>query len=247
VSAGRTDGVAPRVAVVTGASRGIGAAVVLRLVAAGMVVVATDRDLDGAHSDAGPEVSRRTLDVRDRAAVERAAADVEERFDRLDVLVNNAGIFHQTPALRMDEQAMLRILDVNLCGALRCTAAFGAVMARHGGGRIINMASVSGLGGAALGSAYAASKAGLIAATRSAARELASSHIVVNAVAPGYCETAMLDPQRALVERFVVPRIPLKRVATAEDVAEAVAFLATSEGTYMTGSVLTLDGGMTSG
>lgn len=233
---------------VTGASRGIGAAVVRGLLNAGLDVVATDREpIPPEGPVQGRHVVARAMDVADRAAVDRIAAEVEETFGRLDVLVNNAGIFRQTPALRLDEDLLQRIVDVNLCGTLRCTAAFGSIMARHGGGRIINMASISGLGGAALASVYAATKGGMIAATRSAARELAPHGIVVNAVAPGYCDTAMMTQHKALIERFMVPHIPLRRVATVDDVTEVVVFLATSASTYMTGSVFTLDGGISSG
>lgn len=239
-----------RVAVVTGAGRGIGAGVVQRLAAAGLTVVATD--VDGAPAELAEgavsgRVVRRVMDVTDRAAVERTAAEVEERFGTVHVLVNNAGVFRQTPALRLDEAALRQILDVNLCGTLRCTAVFGAVMSRHGGGRILDIASMSGLGGAALACVYAASKGGMIAAARSAARELAPHGITVNVVAPGFCDTGMMDSQRAIVDRFMVPRIPLRRVATVDDVAEVVAFLATSQTSYLTGSVVTLDGGLTSG
>lgn len=246
--AGGATATPPRIAVVTGAAKGIGAAVVQGLAAAGFVVVATD--LGGPPPQDGPGVSKvlwRTMNVTDRAAIERVAAEVDDRFGHLDVLVNNAGVYAQTPALRLDDETMLRILDVNLCGTLRCTAAFGSVMSRHGGGRIINMASVSGQNGAALASIYAASKGGMIAATRSMARELAPCGIVVNAVAPGLCDTEMMAPQRALVERFIVPHIPQKRVATVADVTATVIFLATTASTYMTGSVITMDGGLTSG
>ena len=236
----------PRIAVVTGAARGIGEAVARTLAAAGFDVFATD--LKSPASGGGAPADRitgRAMDVTDSAAIARLAEELEERFGRLDVLVNNAGVFAPTPALRLDDQTMQRILDVNLGGALRCTAAFGAVMARHGGGRIINIASVLGLGGAALASVYAASKGGMIAATRSAARELPpGAGIVVNAVAPGYCDTEMMGNERASIERLVLPRIPQKRLAAVEEVAEVVRFLASSASTYMTGSVVTVDGGL---
>ncbi|MEK7705232.1 MAG: SDR family oxidoreductase [Myxococcota bacterium] len=237
-----------RVAVVTGAARGIGRAIVDDLALAGLHVVATDRDLVGIEGIVHERVvAAQAMDVTDAAEVERCATSVVARFGRIDVLVNNAGVFHQTPALAIDEANLREILDVNLAGALRCTAAFGRVMARNGGGRIINIASVSAITGAALACVYAASKAGLIAATRSAARELAPHGITVNAVAPGYTDTAMLTPYKALVERFAAGRIPLARFATPTDVAEVVTFLATAPGGYLTGSVITLDGGMSSG
>lgn len=233
------------VAVVTGAAVGIGRATVEALTDAGFIVVAADRE--ALEPPATGRVLPRVLDVTDPEAVIRAAVEVERELGRIDVLVNNAGVFEQTPALGIDEATMRRVLDTNLCGVLRCTSAFGAAMAHHGGGRIINVASISGIGGAALASVYAASKGGVIAATRSAARELAPRGISVNAVAPGYCDTPMLEDHRATIERFVVPRIPMRRVATAREVARVVLFLATAAPDYQTGSVITLDGGTTSG
>lgn len=223
-----------RVAVVTGAAGGLGSAIVRALRSARFQVVATD-------------VAE--MDVTDPAAVQAVASGLE----RVDVLVNAAGVFARTPALGWDEGAALRMVQVNLLGALRCTAAFGAVMARQPAprrgprGRIVNVSSVSGLTGAAVGSVYAATKAGLIAATRSAARELAPHGIVVNAVAPGFCDTEMLAADRALVQAFTVPRIPLRRLGRPDEVAEAVRFLATCRTDYLTGAVLTLDGGLSVG
>lgn len=240
-----------RRAVVSGAGKGIGRAAVRGLAAAGFRVAATDLEpvpLDVFGVEPGAEeILSLAMDVSDRASVDRAAVEVGNAWGGVDLLVNNAGVFAQTPALTMDEESMLHLLQVNLCGTLRCTAAFGGLMSAQGGGRIVNIASISGITGAALASVYAASKAGVLAATRSAARELAAAGIVVTALAPGYCETAMLAPHKELVERFVVPRIPLGRVASAEEVAEWVVFLATCATGYQTGGVITLDGGISSG
>jgi 3-oxoacyl-[acyl-carrier protein] reductase len=244
------------VALVTGAASGLGRSIVHGLRAAGFLVVAADLagpPADSADPSPGPrdeadppapDLSLK-LDVTDRAAVERTADLLARRFERLDVLVNNAGVFAQTPALDLPEDRMLAILDVNLAGALRCTAAFGRLMSRRRSGRIINVASISGLAGAALASVYAASKAGLIAATRSVARELAPYGIAVNAVAPGFCDTPMLDPHRAVVERFTVPRIPAGRLARPDEVSAVVRYLALEAPPYQTGSVIVVDGGLT--
>lgn len=242
---------AGRRAVVSGASKGIGRVVVRGLAAAGFRVAAADLEpapLDAFGVDAGgPEILSLTMDVSDRESVEQAAKRVSSAWGGVDLLVNNAGVFAQTPALAMAEEPMLRLLQVNLCGTLRCMASFGSLMAGQGGGRIVNIASISGVTGAALASVYAASKAGVLAATRSAARELAAVGIVVTALAPGYCETAMLTPYKDLVERFVVPRIPLRRVGRPEEVAEWVVFLGTCDTSYQTGGVITLDGGISVG
>jgi NAD(P)-dependent dehydrogenase (short-subunit alcohol dehydrogenase family) len=238
-----------RVAVVTGAAGGIGAAIVAALLARGYKVVAGDITAPGlaklASAHPRSELDTLALDVTDRGSIERAAESVLARHGRLDALVNNAGLFARTPALALDDDAMRRVLAVNLEGALRCTAVFGRRMAR--GGRIVHVGSASGASGAALACVYAASKAGLVAAARSAARELAPRGITVNVVAPGFCDTEMLAPERALVERFTVPRIPARRLGRPDDVAEAVAFFVCAATDYATGDVLVLDGGLHAG
>lgn len=244
-----------RVALVTGAAGGIGEAVARRLLRARFRVLAADCDQEGLErlGSALPSVIPQPLDVADADQVVRVAAEVASRHGRLDVLVNAAGLFRRTPALEMREEVLRALVEVNLMGALRCASAFGALMARQplrGGGprgRIIHVASVSALTGAATASVYAATKAGLVAATRSAARELAPWGITVNAVAPGLVDTPMLEPERALVEKFLLPRIPAGRLARPEEVAEVVGFLATCRTSYLTGSVLVLDGGLHAG
>lgn len=227
-----------RRAVVTGAAGGVGAAVCRRLLKAGFEVVATDlRPPEEIHE----RLAFQEMDVADPARVLQVAA----ALDRLHVLVNAAGVFERNSALKIDEEAALRMVQVNLLGALRCTAAFGARMKKRGS--IVNVASVAGLAGAAMASVYAATKGGLLAATRSAARELASRGIAVNAVAPGYLDTPMADGERVLLQRFTVPRIPVQRLGRPEEVAEVVLFLARCRTDYLTGAVLTLDGGLLSG
>lgn len=225
-----------RVAVVTGAAGGIGSRIVSALSEAGMCVVGAD--LDGADL---------VLDVTSRESVEAAAASVLAKHGRVDVLVNAAGIFRRTPAVQMEEGAMRAVLSVNLEGAMRCTAAFAQPMKKQGHGRIIHVGSIAGVTGAALASVYAASKAGLAAHAQSAARELGGHGVTINVVAPGYCDTAMLAAERAIIDKFTLPRIPMGRVAEAWEVAELVAFLATSRSSYMTGTVITFDGGLSVG
>jgi NAD(P)-dependent dehydrogenase (short-subunit alcohol dehydrogenase family) len=242
-----------RVAVVTGAAGGIGAAVVARLLENQYAVVATDVDAGALeellrlHAAKG-ELCVCPMDVTNVESVRKVREEVVlARFGRVDALVNNAGTFCRTPALMIEEERMQCILNINLMGVLRCTSIFGCAMAHNGGGRIVHVASIAGVTGAALASVYAASKAGVIAAAQSAARELAPRKIAVNVVAPGFCDTPMLGPERATVERFTVPRIPAGRVARPEEVAEAVWFFACFPTPYLTGCVLTLDGGLSVG
>jgi NAD(P)-dependent dehydrogenase (short-subunit alcohol dehydrogenase family) len=237
-----------RVAIVTGAAGGIGVAVVAALLSRGMRVVATDIRLERLDSLGDhPGLTRHALDVTVAKEVYAVADRVFAEHGRMDALVTAAGVFARTPATALDEQVMRQILSVNLEGALRCTSAMGARMAEAGGGRIVHVASVSAVGGAALASVYAASKAGLIAAARSAARELGPRGVRVNVVSPGIIDTEMLAPDRALAERFVIPRIPAGRLGLSSEVADLIAFLATTAPDYMTGSVMTLDGGLTVG
>lgn len=234
-----------RVALVTGADGGIGRSVVRALREAGLQVVATDRRFgESGHSD--PDVIRHPMDVTRPESVQRVARRLAEEQGRLDVLVNSAGVFERTPVLALDEEALHRVLEVNLCGTLRCIAHLGALMAEGGGGRIINIASISALTGAPLGSVYAASKAGVVAVTRSLVRELAPRNIWVCAVLPGFCETPLLveDP---LFRQFVLPRIPAGRLARPEEVAEVVRFLATCQTDYLSGAMVTVDGGLSVG
>lgn len=237
-----------RVVVVTGAAGGIGAAAVTLLLARGARVVATDvRGERLAALGEHPGLSARALDVTSPEQVREAADWVVRQHGRVDALVNAAGVFARTPATALDETVMRRILAVNLEGALRCTSALGARMADGGGGRIVHLASVSAEAGAALASVYAASKAGLIAAARSAARELGPRGVRVNVVSPGIIDTEMLAPDRELARQFVVPRIPTGRLGQADEVAELIAFLVLSAPDYLTGSIITLDGGLSVG
>lgn len=240
-----------RVAVVTGAASGIGAATVRRLLQAGLRVAALDVSQQAlaelARTADPPRLEAFSVDVGDADAVARAAASVDAAFGRVDALVTCAGVFARTPALRSNPAAIDRILRVNLAGALHATAAFGPIMARARSGRIVHVASVAAAGGAALAAAYAASKAGVVAVAQSHARELAGDGIAVNAVLPGYCDTPMAAPERATLERFVVPKIPLRRLADPDEIAEVIEFLATCRTGYLTGASILVDGGLRAG
>jgi 3-oxoacyl-[acyl-carrier protein] reductase len=237
------------VALVTGASRGIGRAVAVALAAQGATVVAAAR---GDHAQATVDLIRSegrcaesaTMDVTDAASIEAAVAAALARLGRVDILVNNAGITRDQLVLRMKRDDWDAVLATNLTAAFTCTQAVLKPMLRQRAGRIVNITSVVGQAGNAGQANYAASKAGLIGFTKSLALEVASRNITVNAVAPGLIET---DMTRALSEGAQdgwQNRIPLKRLGTPEDVAAAVAFLASDEASYITGHVLAVNGGM---
>jgi 3-oxoacyl-[acyl-carrier protein] reductase len=243
---GRLEG---RVALVTGGSRGIGRAVALTLAARGALVVAAAR---GDHAEsvaaeiraAGGQGEAGTLDVSEQASVEAAIGGVIERHGRLDILVNNAGITRDQLAMRMKRDDWDAVLRTNLTGAFACAQAVMRPMLKQRSGRIVNITSVVGQAGNAGQANYAAAKAGLIGLTKALALELASRNITVNAVAPGLIDT---DMTRAIAEgahEDWTARIPLKRLGTPEDVAAAVAFLASDEAAYITGQVLAVNGGM---
>jgi 3-oxoacyl-[acyl-carrier protein] reductase len=236
----------PIVAVVAGAAGGIGAAVAARLVQRGMRVVAIDVDaerLAAACGEGAASLHPLVVDVSDPDAVDRAADDVATALGPAAILVSSAGVFARTPALGPAD-AMRRLLAVNLEGAVHLTRAFGAHMAKRKHGRIVHVASIAASTGAAAASVYAASKAGLVALTRSHARELAGHGIAVNAVLPGYTRTAMTAADEGMLDVFVVPRIPLKRLAMPDEIAEVVELLATCETPYLTGAAIEVDGGL---
>jgi 3-oxoacyl-[acyl-carrier protein] reductase len=238
-----------RVAIVTGASRGIGRAVARRLADAGAVVVAAAR---GEH--AGPIVDeiRATggraeaapVDVTDRAAVDRMIKETIDRQGRVDILVNNAGIVRDQLLMRMTREDWDVVLATNLTAAFTCSQAVLRSMLRQRSGRIICIGSVVGQSGNAGQVNYAASKAGLIGFTKALAREVASRGITVNVVAPGLIETDMSAAAPVEAQQAWAAQIPLGRLGTPDDVAAAVCFLASDEAAYITGQVLGVNGGM---
>jgi 3-oxoacyl-[acyl-carrier protein] reductase len=238
-----------RVALVTGASRGIGRAIALRLAAQGAAVVAAAR---GAHADEvageivrqGGRAESATMDVTDEAAVDRVVSGVLERWGKVDVLVNNAGITRDQLMLRMKRDDWDAVLATNLTAAFTCVQAVLKGMVKQRYGRIVNVTSVVGQAGNAGQANYAASKAGLIGLTKALALEVASRGITVNAVAPGLVETDMTRALSDGTHDDWAARIPLKRLGTPDDVAAAVGFLASDEASYITGHVLAVNGGM---
>jgi 3-oxoacyl-[acyl-carrier protein] reductase len=250
---------AGQVAVVTGGGRGIGHAIAVRLAADGARVAVVSRSEANAQrttdeinravgvsekGEVGAPARAYAADVSDPAAIAALAQKIQADFERIDILVNNAGVTRDGLSLRMSTDDWDTVLDTNLKGAFFFIQAFQRTMLRQRRGRIINISSVSGLVGNAGQSNYAASKAGLIGLTKSLARELASRHITVNAVAPGFIVTDMTESLSEEVKKAVVERIPLGRFGRVEDIAAAVAFLAGPEAGYITGQVLTVDGGM---
>ena len=244
-----------KIALVTGAGRGgrgIGRGIALALAQAGADVAITARtniaDAE-AVAQAVRVLGRNALalqcDVSVATSVEALFASVKETFGRVDILVNNAGITRDTLLLRMSEDDWDLVLDANLKGTFLCTRAAAKVMLKQKSGRIINITSINGQVGSPGQANYSASKAGVIGLTKSVARELASRGITVNAVAPGFIDTQMTDFVSGEVRGKILEKIPLGRFGTAEDVGAAVAFLASDAASYMTGQVLTVDGGMT--
>ena len=241
---------ANQVAVVTGAGRGIGRAIALRLAQAGADVACVSRTVENSEKVAGEirALGRRAwavaVDVADGAAVAAAAEKILAEAGRVDILVNNAGITRDGLLMRMSEADWDVVLNTNLKGAFHFTKAFTRVLLKQRSGRVINIASVIGLIGNAGQCNYAASKGALIAFTKSIAKELGSRGITVNAIAPGFIETDMTAVLDEKLKAELVSKIPLSSLGKAEDIAEAALYLASPGARYVTGQVLTVDGGM---
>lgn len=240
-----------RVALVTGASRGIGSAVARRLAAEGASVVvnyAGRADSAGAVveaiENAGGAAIAVQADVSDSAACAALVEQTIARFGRIDVLVNNAGITRDGLLVRMSDDDWASVIDTNLSGAFYLARTVGRLMMKQRSGSIINMASVVGIMGNAGQVNYAAAKAGLIGMTKSIARELASRGVRANAVAPGFIATDMTDALPESARDAALSSIAMGRLGAPEDIAAAVAFLASDDAEYITGQVIAVDGGM---
>ena len=241
---------ADKVAVVTGAGRGIGRAVALAYARMGADVACVSRTEENSAKVAAEveALGRRAwplaVDVSDTAAVDAAAKEILELAGRVDILVNNAGVTRDNLLMRMSEEEGDTVRNTNLKGAFNFTRALTRPFIKQRSGRIINIASVIGLIGNAGQSNYAASKAALIGFTKSIARELAPRGITVNAIAPGFIETDMTAVLDDKVREEVLGRVPLGRFGSSDDIAHAAVFLAMEPTGYVTGQVLTVDGGM---
>ena len=240
-----------KIAIVTGASRGIGKAIALKLASLGASVVVNyngseERALQvkAEIEEQGTKASVYQCDVSDFESCETFIQDVIKEYGRIDILVNNAGITKDGLLMKISEEDFDKVLDTNLKGTFNTVRFVSRQMLKQKSGRIINMSSVVGVSGNAGQANYAASKAGVIGLTKSAARELASRGITVNAIAPGFIETDMTEVLSDKVKEACVGQIPLGKFGKPEDVANLAAFLASDEAGYITGQVIHVDGGM---
>ena len=242
---------ANQVAIVTGAGRGIGRAIAMRLASEGAriaVVSRTEKNsvqvADEINAKFAGLAKAYAVDAADHAAVQTLCAQVITDFTRVDILVNNAGITRDGLSMRMSPEDWNSVIATNLGGAFNFYQGVARAMMKQRSGRIINIASVAGIMGNAGQANYAASKAGLIAFTKVVARELATRGVTSNAVAPGFISTDMTEVLSQEIKDGVAKQIPMQKFGEPDDIANAVAFLASAEGKYITGQVLTVDGGL---
>ena len=247
-SPGRLEG---KVAIVTGASRGIGREIALAFAREGAQLVLTARTEEalratheGIRALGKKEPFLFTLDVKDGVKTEELADKTLDKYKRIDILVNNAGVTRDGLFVRMSESDWDEVLDTNLKGTFLCMRAVSKTMMRQRWGRIINIASVIGLIGNAGQANYAASKAGVIALTKSAAKELGSRNVLINAIAPGFIETEMTQVLGDEIKKTILKSIPVGFFGKPADVAKTAVYLASEESSFITGQVITVDGGM---
>jgi len=239
-----------KIAIVTGASRGIGSAIAHNLSKAGAKVVLISRSIDALKSveseikSNGGEAISITADVSNLESFTNAISQIVETWGTIDILVNNAGITKDNIILRLKEEDWDTVIDINLKGCFNGIKAVARPMLKARSGRIINITSVIGLIGNSGQSNYAASKAGILGLTKSIAKELGSRNITVNAIAPGYIQTEMTDILDETLKNDLMKSIPLQRLGNPEEIASLVCFLASEEAAYITGQTLNVDGGM---
>lgn len=240
-----------KTALITGAGRGIGKQIALTLAQCGADIILNYRSLNGTVEEIKDEIEKLgkkillcSCDITDSEAVKQMTEKGIQEFGRLDILVNNAGITRDNLLMRMSEEEFDTVLDTNLKGTFYCIRAVSRQMLKQRSGRIINLSSVSGILGNAGQANYCASKAGILGLTKSAAREFASRGITVNAVAPGFIDTDMTAKLSPEIQKDILDRIPMKQFGRTEDIAWTVAFLASDMARYITGQVISVDGGM---
>lgn len=240
-----------KIVLVTGAGRGIGASIAKRFASEGAEVIVNYSGNDEAAQKTvdeitatGGQAQKYKCSVNDSESVKVMIDEIIKKFGRIDVLVNNAGITKDGLMLRMTDEDFDRVIDVNLKGTFNCTKYVSKYMLKQKSGKIINISSVVGLSGNAGQVNYSASKAGIIGITKSAAKELSSRGITVNAVAPGYVDTDMTKVLSDNIRNEILKNIPLQRMGNVEDISNCVAFLASEDASYITGQVISVDGGM---
>ncbi|MGN0327556.1 MAG: 3-oxoacyl-[acyl-carrier-protein] reductase [Lachnospira sp.] len=244
-------GLDSKVALVTGAGRGIGSSIAKRLAREGATVIVNySGNSDAANetvkviTDEGGKAEVYQCNVENSEAVKDMVDYIVKTYGKIDILVNNAGITRDGLMLRMSEEDFDKVIDVNLKGTFNCVKCVSRQMLKQRSGRIVNMSSVVGIAGNAGQVNYSASKAGVIGLTKSAAKELASRGITVNAVAPGYIDTDMTKVLSPELKEGIIKTVPLGRMGETDDISNAVAFLVSDEASYITGQVLSVDGGM---
>jgi 3-oxoacyl-[acyl-carrier protein] reductase len=239
-----------KIALVTGASQGIGEAIARRFAAEGAVVLCAARSADrlaalvASIESAGGRGRTVALDVSDAASIASVMKEIGEKEGKLDILVNNAGITEDNLILRMTKDSWDRVLNTNVTGAFLLSQAAIKMMIRQRSGRIINITSVVGLMGNAGQANYAAAKAALVGLTKSVAREVGSRQVTVNAIAPGFIATSMTEKMTDAAKETLATQIPLQRLGSGEDIAAAAAYLASADAGYVTGHVLNVSGGL---
>ena len=240
-----------KIVLVTGAGRGIGASIAKRFASEGAEVIVNYSGNDEAAQKTvdeitatGGQAQKYKCSVNDSESVKVMIDEIIKEFGRIDILVNNAGITQDGLMLRMTDEDFDRVIDVNLKGTFNCTKYVSKYMLKQKSGKIINISSVVGLSGNAGQVNYSASKAGMIGITKSAAKELSSRGITVNAVAPGYVDTDMTKVLSDNIRNEILKNIPLQRMGNVEDISNCVAFLASEDASYITGQVISVDGGM---
>ena len=239
-----------KVALITGASYGIGMAIAKAMAANGATIVFNDIKQElvdkglASYAEAGIKAHGYVCDVTDEDAVNAMVAKITEEVGHINILVNNAGITRDGLMVRMKDDDFDRVIDVNLKGTFHICRAAGKIMMKQRYGRIVNMSSISGVGGNAGQANYAASKAGVIGLTKTIARELAARGVTANVVAPGFISTDMTDALSEKQRDAIGEQIPMKRFGTVDDVAHLVGFLASEESGYITGQVICIDGGL---